>query len=288
MFGPELQLKEVKFKSFSPSLPSRTYSRAKYERMRKGQRNLRKKAKEEKKAERRLSKQGDSKKRVKVVKKKVFRCMESVDAAIRKVLGKTAKTRVAAKSRVKEEEVNKCAPGSNSSMRSIAHEARQERKVKIRGSGGSRAALVTQQETCNVGSLPDHDQVTISDVGMEEWLEAPTSCDQDGQLTLDLSGPEQWPMEPMPPCMEFFQVEIFSVMMKCTLIIFQPSLRFQSSLPRSTVSISALPLPTWACGPSPHLIASLCHPSTAQCRQKSSVDPADLWQSNLLLKAPCS
>ena len=286
MFGPELQLKEVKFKSFSPSLPSRTYSRAKYERMRKGQRNLRKKAKEEKKAERRLSKQGDSKNRVKVVKKKVFRCMESVDAAIRKVLGKTAKTRVAAKSRVKGEEVNKCAPGSNSSMRSIAHEARQERKVRMRGSGGSRAAGVTLQETCDVGSLPH--QVTIADVGMEEWLEAPTPCDQDGQLTLDLTGPEQRPMEPMPPCMEFFQVEIFSVMMKCTLIIFQPSLRFQSSLPRSTVSISALPLPTWACGPSPHLIASLCHPSTAQCRQKSSVDPADLWQSNLLLKAPCS
>ena len=205
MFGPELQLKEVKFKSFSPSLPSRTYSRAKYERMRKGQRNLRKKAKEEKKAERRLSKQGDSKKRVKVVKKKVFRCMESVDAAIRKVLGKTAKTRVAAKSTVKGEEVNKCTPGSNSSMRSIAHEARQERKVKMRGSGGSRAALVTRQEPCKVGNRPD--PVTIADVGMEEWLEAPVPCDQDGQLTLDLSGPEQGPFEPMPPCMEFFKVK---------------------------------------------------------------------------------
>ena len=212
MFGPELKLKEVKFKFFSPSLPSRTYSRAKNERMRKGQRNLRKKAKEEKKAERRQSKQGDAMKRVKVVKKKVFRCMESVDGAIRKVLGKTAKTRVAAKSRVKGEEVNKCAPGSNSSMRSIAHEARQERKVKMRGSGGSRAALVTQQETCNVENR--HDPVTIADVGMEEWLEAPTSSDRDGQLTLDLTGPEQRPMEPMPPCMEFFQVDIFSVMMK--------------------------------------------------------------------------
>ena len=205
MFGPELQLKEVKFKFFSPSLPSRTYSRAKNERMRKGQRNLRNKAKEEKKAERRLSKQGDALKRVKVVKKKVFRCMESVDSAIRKVLGKTAKTRVAAKSRVKEEEVNKCAPGSNSSMRSIAHEARQERKVKMRGSGGSRAALVTRQEPCKVGNQPD--PVTIADVGMEEWLEAPVPCDQDGQLTLDLSGPEQGPFEPMPPCMEFFKVK---------------------------------------------------------------------------------
>ena len=286
MFGPELKLKEVKFKFFSPSLPSRTYSRAKNERMRKVQRNLRKKAKEEKKTERRLSKEGDAKKKVKVVKRKVSRCMESVDSVIRKVLGKTAKTRVAAKSRVKEEEVNKCAPGSNSSMRSIAHEARQERKVRMRGSGGSRAAGVTLQETCDVGSLPH--QVTIADVGTDEWPEALTSCDQDGQLTLDLTGPEQRPMEPMPPCMEFFQVEIFSVMMKCTLIIFQPSLRFQSSLSRSTVSISALPPPTWACGPSPHLVASLCHPSTAPCRQKSSVDPADLWQSNLLLKPPCS
>ena len=134
-------------------------------------------------------------------------------------------------------------------------------------------------------SLPD--PVTISDVGIEEWLEVPTPCAKEGQITLDLTGPEQWPMEAMPPCMEFFQVEIFSVMMKCTLIIFQPSLRFQSSLSRSTVSISALPPLTWACGPSPHLVASLCHPSTAPCRHKSSVDPAHLWQSNLLLKALC-
>ena len=87
--------------------------------------------KEEKKTERRLSKEGDAKKKVKVVKRKVSRCMESVDSVIRKVLGKTAKTRVVAKSRVKEEEVNKCAPGSNSSMRSIVHEARQERKVFV-------------------------------------------------------------------------------------------------------------------------------------------------------------
>ena len=129
--------------------------------------------------------------------------------------------------------------------------------------------------------------MTITDVGIEEWLEVPTPCGKEGQIILDLSGPEQWPMEPMPPCMEFFQVEIFSVMMKCTLIIFQPSLRFQSSLSRSTVSISALPPPTWACGPSPHLVASLCHPSTAPCRQRLYVDPANLCQSNLLLKAPC-
>ena len=222
MFGPELQLKEDKFKFFSPSLPSRTYSRAKNERTRKGQRNLRKKEKEEKKAERRLTKKGDAKKKVKVVKRKVSRCMESVDSAIRKVLGKTAKTRVAAKSRVKGEEVNKCAPGSNSSMRSIAHEARQERKVKMRGSGGSRAVLVTRQEPCNVENRPH--PVTIADVGMEEWLEAPTPCDQDGQLTLDLSGPEQGPFEPMPPCMEFFKVERLSVVMRYSKIAIYSSL----------------------------------------------------------------
>merc|ERR1712013_235866 len=59
------------------------------------------------------------------------------------------------------------------------------------------------------------------------------------------------------------------------------------SFSRSTVSISALPPLTWACGPSPHLVASLCHPSTAPCRQRLHVDTADLWQSNLLLKALC-
>ena len=129
--------------------------------------------------------------------------------------------------------------------------------------------------------------MTISDIGMEEWLEVPTPCDPESQIPLDLSGPEQWPMEPMPPCMEFFQVEIFSVMMKCTLIIFQPSFRFQSSPSRYTVNISALPQPTCVCGPSPHLVASLSHPSTAPCRQKSSAGPADHWPSYLLLKALC-
>ena len=41
-------------------------------------------------------------------------------------------------------------------------------------------------------SLPD--PVTISDVGSEEWLEVPAPCDNEGQITLDLPGPEQWPM----------------------------------------------------------------------------------------------
>ena len=220
VFGPELPLKEVKPKVSSPSLPSRTFTRAKRERIRKGLIGERTLKKEEKKArqaarraERRLAQGGDLEKEAKLA-RRVYEGKETVDAAIRKILGKTARSKVAAKSKVKVEKVSECSPGSNSSMRSIAHEARQERRVKKRGSGGSRAALVTQQETCNVGSLPDHDQVTISDVGMEEWLEAPTSSDRDGQLTLDLTGPEQRPMEPMPPCMEFFQVDIFSVMMK--------------------------------------------------------------------------
>ena len=86
----------------------------------------------------------------------------------------------------------------------------------MRGSGGSRAVLVTRQEPCNVENRPH--PVTIADVGMEEWLEAPTPCDQDGQLTLDLSGPEQGPFEPMPPCMEFFKVKRLSVVMRYLMI----------------------------------------------------------------------
>ena len=210
VFGPELPLREVKSQVSSPSLPSRTFSRAKRERIRKGLVGERTLKKEEKKArraarraERRLAR-GDVGKEVKPA-RRVYEGKESVDTAIRKILGKTARSKEAAKSKVKVEKVSECSPGSNSSMRSIAHEARQERKVKIRGSGGSRAALVTRQEPCKVGNRPD--PVTIADVGMEEWLEAPVPCDQDGQLTLDLSGPEQGPFEPMPPCMEFFKVK---------------------------------------------------------------------------------
>ena len=219
VFGPELPLREVKSQVSSPSLPSRTFSRAKRERIRKGLVGERTLKKEEKKArraarraERRLARGGDVEKEVKPA-RRVYEGKESVDTAIRKILGKTARSKVAAKSKVKVEKVSECSPGSNSSMRSIAHEARQERRVKKRGSGGSRAALVSLQETCNVGS-----QVTIADVGREEWLEAPTPCDQEGQLTLDLSGPEQGPLEPMPPCMEFFKVKRLSVVMRYLMI----------------------------------------------------------------------
>ena len=229
VFGPELPLREVKSQVSSPSLPSRTFSRAKRERIRKGLVGERTLKKEEKKArraarraERRLAR-GDVEKEVKPA-RRVYEGKESVDTAIRKILGKTARSKVAAKSKVKVEKVSECSPGSNSSMRSIAHEARQERRVKKRGSGGSRAALVSLQETCNVGSLPDQVEVTIADVGIEEWLEAPTPCDQDGQLTLDLSGPEQGPFEPMPPCMEFFKVKRLSVVMRCSTIAIYSSL----------------------------------------------------------------
>ena len=211
VFGPELPQREVKPQVSTPSLPSRTFSRAKRERIRKGLIGERTLKKEEKKArqaarraERRLAQGGDVEKEAKLV-RRVYEGKESVDAAIRKILGKTARSKEAAKSKVKVEKVSECSPGGNSSMRSIAHEARQERRVKMRGSGGSRAALVTRQEPCKVGNRPD--PVTIADVGMEEWLEAPVPCDQDGQLTLDLSGPEQGPFEPMPPCMEFFKVK---------------------------------------------------------------------------------
>ena len=152
VFGPELPLREVKPQVSTPSLPSRTFSRAKRERIRKGLVGERTLKKEEKKArraarraERRLARGGDVEKEVKPA-RRVYEGKESVDTAIRKILGKTARSKVAAKSKVKVEKVSECSPGSNSSMRSIAHEARQERRVKKRGSGGSRAALVSLQE----------------------------------------------------------------------------------------------------------------------------------------------
>ena len=275
MFGPELAVKEVKPKVSSPSLPSKTFSRAKRERIRKGLIGERTLMKEEKKArraarsaEKRLARGGDGERKSAV--KRVYCCKESVDATIRKVLGKTAKTKVAAKSEVNAEKVRKGTPGSNSSMRSTSHEARQERKLKgpiklPTSSDRSSVSLFPQPDTSNARSVSDQvticdvgpeewlemdpppansqeeqvalelmepcnvrslaHPVTISDIGMEEWLEVPTPCDPESQITLDLSGPEQWPMEPMPPCMEFFKVEVFSVMMKCTSIIFFNFLR---------------------------------------------------------------
>jgi len=48
--------------------------------------------------------------------------------------------------------------------------------------------------------------VTICDVGPEEMLDLPRAADSpECQVTLDLSGPEQDPFEPMPPCMEFYK-----------------------------------------------------------------------------------
>ena len=117
MFGPELAVKEVKPKVSSPSLPSKTFSRAKRERIRKGLIGERTLMKEEKKArraarsaEKRLARGGDGER--KTASKRVYRCKESVDATIRKVLGKTAKTKVAAKSEVNGEKVGKGTLGS--------------------------------------------------------------------------------------------------------------------------------------------------------------------------------
>ena len=228
VFGPELPLKEVKPKVSSPSLPSKTFSRAKRERIRKGLIGERTLMKEEKKArraarsaEKRLARGGDGER--KTASKRVYRCKESVDATIRKVLGKTAKTKVAAKSEVKGEKVGKGTPGSNSSVRNTSHEARQERKVKgpiklPTPSGGSRVSLSPQPDTSNARRVSD--QVTICDVGPEEWLEMdlPPANSQEEQVALELSGPEQGVMEPMPPCMEFFKVERLSVVMRCLSI----------------------------------------------------------------------
>ena len=39
-------------------------------------------------------------------------------------------------------------------------------------------------------------------------------------MTLDLFGPEQGPFEPMPPCMEFYKVERFSMMIRFLPVLF--------------------------------------------------------------------
>ena len=161
--------------------------------------------------------------------KRVYRCKESVDATIRKVLGKTAKTKVAAKSEVNAEKVRKGTPGSNSSMRSTSHEARQERKLKgpiklPTSSDRSSVSLFPQPDTSNARSVSD--QVTICDVGPEEWLEMdlPPANSQEEQVALELSGPDQGVMEPMTPCMEFFKVERLSVVIRCLTIASYSSL----------------------------------------------------------------
>ena len=57
--------------------------------------------------------------------------------------------------------------------------------------------------------------VTICDVGPEEMLDLPQAAESpEYQVTLDLFGPEQGPFEPMPPCMEFYKVERFSIMIR--------------------------------------------------------------------------
>ena len=172
-------------------------------------------------AEKRLARGGDAER--KTATKRVYQCKESVDATIRKVLGKTAKTKVAAKSEVKGEKVRKGTPGSSSSARNTVHETRQERKLKgpmklPTPSGGSRVSLFPQPDTSNVKTVLE--QVTICDVGPEEWLEMdlPPANSQEEQVALELSGPDQGVMEPMPPCMEFFKVERLSVVIRCLTI----------------------------------------------------------------------
>ena len=88
------------------------------------------------------------------------------------------------------------------------------------------------------------------------------------QVTLDLFGPEQGPFEPMPPCMEFYKVEIFSIMMRFLPIFNIPPLKSKPALCSSTVTTSALPQPTTDRGlclcPTP----SFSLPCSAPCRQQ--------------------
>ena len=228
MFGPELPLKEVKPKVSSPSLPSKTFSRAKRERIRKGLIGERTLKKEEKKArqaarraEKRLARGGDGER--KAATKRVYRCKESVDATIRKVLGKTAKTKVAAKSEVNGEKVGKGTPGSNSSMRNTSHEARQERKVKgpmklSTPSNGSRVSLFPQPDTSNARSVSN--QVTICDVGPEEWLEMdlPPANSQEEQVTLELLEPCNVESLPPPVAISDIGMEEWQPAPQCSLL----------------------------------------------------------------------
>ena len=65
--------------------------------------------------------------------------------------------------------------------------------------------------------------VTICDVGPEEMLDLPRAADSpEGQVTLDLFGPEQGPFEPMPPCMEFYKVERFAIMIRFLPVLLFP------------------------------------------------------------------
>ena len=124
--------------------------------------------------------------------KRTFKCTEVVDATILKVLGKTFKT----KSKRKMETVGKvhsAVPATNSSMRPDAHEQRQERKKKK----NRRDDILCKKRDV-------FHPVTICDVGPEEGEDLARAVGD--QEELDLSGPQQGPMEAMPPCMEYFKV----------------------------------------------------------------------------------
>ena len=172
-------------------------------------------------AEKRLARGGDGER--KAATKRVYRCKESVDATIRKVLGKTAKTKVAAKSEVNGEKVGKGTPGSNSSMRNTSHEARQERKVKgpmklSTPSNGSRVSLFPQPDTSNARSVSN--QVTICDVGPEEWLEMdlPPANSQEEQVTLELLEPCNVESLPPPVAISDIGMEEWQPAPQCSLL----------------------------------------------------------------------
>ena len=151
-----------------------------------------------KEREQRGKRNADARKDAGLVKKKArpskrtFKCTEVVDATILKVLGKTFKT----KSKRKMETVGKvhsAVPATNSSMRPDAHEQRQERKKKK----NRRADILCKKRDV-------FRPVTICDVGPEEGEDLARAVGD--QEELDLSGPQQGPMEAMPPCMEYFKV----------------------------------------------------------------------------------
>ena len=63
-------------------------------------------------------------------------------------------------------------------------------------------------------------------LAQRKWLEMdlPPANSQEEQVALELSGPEQGVMEPMPPFMEYFKVERLSVVIRCSTIAIYSSL----------------------------------------------------------------
>ena len=69
-----------------------------------------------------------------------------------------------------------------------------------------------------------HCSAASSSETMPQQMDLPPANSQEEQVALELSGPEQGVMEPMPPFMEYFKVERLSVVIRCSTIAIYSSL----------------------------------------------------------------